>query len=75
MVKAFLPWPGAYFEYQGEQFKVLEASVVSVPEEGGLVVKTKQDFLKIIKIQRAGQKAMDVEEFLRGFKFESKIGL
>ena len=75
MVKGFLPWPGAYFEYEGEQFKVLEASVVSVPEEGDFVIKTKQDFLKIDKIQRAGHKAMSAQEFLRGFTFEGKLGL
>ncbi len=74
MVKAFLPWPGAYFEYEGEQFKVLEAKVVDF-WENDLTIKTKEKFLSIVKIQRAGHKVMNVDEFLRGFSFKKKLGL
>lgn len=75
MVRAFFPWPGAYFEYEGEQFKVLEADVVDKPQEDDFVIQTKEKFLRIVKIQRSGHKAMSAQEFLRGFTFEDKLGL
>jgi methionyl-tRNA formyltransferase len=73
-IRAFLPWPGAYFEYEGEQFKVLEAQVLKSSETfDELTIQTGQDILKITQIQRSGHKAMSADEFLRGFSFKNGI--
>jgi methionyl-tRNA formyltransferase len=74
-VRAFSPWPGTYFEHQGEQFKVLKARVEKSNKGSPgefleeLMIQTSQDILKILEIQRSGHKAMSAEEFLRGFSF------
>jgi methionyl-tRNA formyltransferase len=34
-VRAFNPLPGAFFEFEGERYKVLEAQIVRHPREGG----------------------------------------
>ena len=35
-VRAFNPFPGAWFEYEGERYKVLEAAISPLPPAGGV---------------------------------------
>ena len=77
-IRAFNPFPAAYFEYKGERFKVLRAEVVKEQGEIGQILKADkelviccaQEALRIIEIQRQGKKQMPVAELLRGFRFE-----
>ncbi len=79
-VRAFNPYPAAYFEYNGERFKVLEAEALDadsgmepgavVPNDTGLLIQCGQGLLLVLKIQRQGKKAMEIDELLRGFSFE-----
>ena len=77
-IRAFTPFPGAYFEHNGERFKVLEAKVCALNETAGKIVQEKdklfigcgKDALEIKKIQRQGKKPMDIADFLRGYSFE-----
>ena len=71
-VRAFNPSPGAFFELEGERIKMLEARVVPIGGEPGLIV---DDLLTIgcqtncmwpVLVQRAGRAPMPTEEFLRG---------
>jgi methionyl-tRNA formyltransferase len=76
-VRAFTPWPGAYFEVAGdkgvERVKVLAAQ--ARPESGlpGTVLDDRatvacgEGSLRLEKLQRAGKAPMDAEAFLRGF--------
>lgn len=75
-IRAFNPYPGCWFEYAGERFKVLRAEVVSIagkPGEilsgDGLLIACGQDALRVLEIQRQGKKAMPTAELLRGFSF------
>lgn len=79
-IRAFNPFPGAYFEFNGERFKVLAAdfdmSVSDVPglledSVAGGVLAIACGWGKILptKIQRQGKKPMEIGEFLRGFSF------
>jgi methionyl-tRNA formyltransferase len=81
-VRAFNPSPGAWFEYNGERLKVIDARILSendpayaidFPTEPGVVIG---DHLAIgcgigairpTLIQRAGRGIMETFEFLRGF--------
>jgi methionyl-tRNA formyltransferase len=72
-VRAFNPWPGAWFEFMGERIKLLEAEVVPGSGPPGMVA---DDQLKIacgerairpLVIQRAGRSRMHPSELLRGF--------
>ena len=71
-VRAFMPAPGAFFELEGERYKVLAAD----PAEGSgtagttlddtLTVACGSGAIRITRIQRAGKPAMDTADLLRG---------
>ena len=72
-VRAFNPAPGAWFEFNSERIKVLEAEVIPGSGPPGMVA---DDHLKIacgeraikpIVVQRAGRSRMHPDELLRGF--------
>ncbi|VWX52316.1 methionyl-tRNA formyltransferase [Novosphingobium sp. 9U] len=71
-VRAFAPSPGAFFELEGERYKVLAAEVVEASGEAGTVI---DDALTIacgagavrpVTVQRAGRPAMAIGDLLRG---------
>ena len=72
-VRAFNPFPGAFFEYRGERFRVLAAHV---EEQGGpagelldnsLLIGCGHGALRPTLLQRAGKGAMSAGELLRGY--------
>ena len=71
-VRAFTPWPGAFFEHDGERVKVLAAQVVEGSGAPGtvlddnLTVACGTGALRLTRVQRAGKPAMDVADFQRG---------
>jgi methionyl-tRNA formyltransferase len=73
-VRAFAPFPGAWFEVNGERVKLLEAEVG--PEVSGTPGEVLDDWLCIacgsgsirpLKVQRAGRGVMTPDDLLRGF--------
>lgn len=78
-IRAFNPFPGAFFEYNGERFKVLAAEVVGLSGSAGqisegennLIIACGDKALKVKEIQRQGKKAMPIADLLRGFSFVS----
>jgi len=72
-VRAFTPWPGAWFELDGERIKLL--TVELVPGDGAagevlddrLTVACGNGALRPVRLQRQGRKPMNIDEFLRGF--------
>lgn len=72
-VRAFTPWPGAWFEHDGERIKVLAASVAQGKGAPGTVLDDKltvacgDGALSIAHVQRAGKGPLDAEAFLRGY--------
>jgi methionyl-tRNA formyltransferase len=71
-VRAFMPAPGAFFELEGERYKVLAADIVDGDGEPGttlddtLTVACGTGALRIATIQRAGKPAMAAGDLLRG---------
>ena len=71
-VRAFAPSPGAWFELEGERYRVLAADVVEGRGEPGatlddrLTIVCGTGALRPTLIQRAGRPAMDTSAFLRG---------
>jgi methionyl-tRNA formyltransferase len=67
-----MPAPGAFFELDGERYKVLSARIVEGSGEAGstlddaLTVACGEQALQVTRIQRAGKPAMDVADLLRG---------
>lgn len=77
-IRAFNPFPAMFFEYEGERFKVLKATVEDVKAKAGqivegskaLIIGCQDKAISVKQIQRQGKKAMQIEELLRGFNFE-----
>ena len=76
LVRAFDPWPGAYFELDGERIKVLSARVLKVGQlanapgtvlDHELTIACGADALRPTRVQRAGRGPVDTDAFLRGF--------
>ena len=79
-IRAFNPYPGCYFEYEGERFKILRAKAVNengtagqILEGKGLKIACGVGALDVIEIQRQGKKAMPISDLLRGFEFKQVI--
>ncbi len=71
-VRAFAPTPGAFFELEGERFKVLAADLVEGSGEAGVVldealtIACGSGAIRPVTVQRAGRPAMATGELLRG---------
>jgi methionyl-tRNA formyltransferase len=71
-VRAFAPSPGAWFELEGERYRVLKAEVLQGAGKPGTVpddqftVATGAGALRPLTVQRAGKPAMDTAALLRG---------
>ena len=71
-IRAFNPVPGAFFEYQGERYRVLAAEIVQHVGNAGtiaddqLTIACATGAIRPTLIQRAGKPAMPLADFLRG---------
>ena len=78
-MRAFDPWPGAFFEQAGERIKVLAAEVVPVPPgaapgtvlDARLTIACGEDAFRPLRLQRAGRAVQDVDAFLRGYAIDA----
>jgi methionyl-tRNA formyltransferase len=79
--RAFNPVPGAWFEADGERFKLLRAEVVDGAGTPGevldeqLMIACGEGALRPVSVQRAGRGAMTPGELLRGFPIAKGIVL
>lgn len=73
MVLGLNPAPGAYFIYNGENIKILDAKVSASSSAPGTVIDDQltiacgNNALSPITVQRPGKKPMKLEEMLKGF--------
>jgi methionyl-tRNA formyltransferase len=76
-IRAFNPMPGAFFELDGERYKLLAAEVVhpadtvvgatpGVTLDDTLTIACNPGAIRAARVQRAGKPAMDAGELLRG---------
>jgi methionyl-tRNA formyltransferase len=73
-IRALNPWPGVWFDYKGERIRVLEAEVAHLQVEGKvgeildeqLTVACGKYSLRLLKVQKAGGRALQAREFLNG---------
>jgi methionyl-tRNA formyltransferase len=72
-VRGLAPFPGAWFEVDGERIKLLDADVVEGDGQAGEVldddlrIACGEGALQPALVQRAGKGALTAEELLRGF--------
>jgi methionyl-tRNA formyltransferase len=73
LVRGLSPWPGAFTEVKGERLKILYAEPVAGKGASGaavsddLVIACGEGALRLLKVQRAGGRAMDAAALLKGF--------
>lgn len=73
LIRGLSPWPGAFTEVKGERLKILFAEPANGKGTPGtivgddLTVACGAGALKLKKVQRAGSRAMDAAELLKGF--------
>jgi methionyl-tRNA formyltransferase len=71
-VRAFAPVPGAFFELEGERYKVLTAEIAAGKGKPGttlddrLTIACGDGAIRPIVVQRAGKPAMESDALLRG---------
>jgi methionyl-tRNA formyltransferase len=72
-LRAFTPWPGVWFDLNGERIKLISAKPIVGRGEPGQVLDDKltvacgEGALSIGAVQRAGKAAMSAADLLRGF--------
>jgi methionyl-tRNA formyltransferase len=71
-IRAFNPAPGAWFEFEGQRYRVLAAEIISFSGSVGQIIDDRftiacaSGAIRPTVIQRAGKPAMALEDFLRG---------
>ncbi|MFZ6764244.1 methionyl-tRNA formyltransferase [Pseudoroseomonas sp. WGS1072] len=74
-VRALNPWPGTFFQHEGQPIRVLEARAEplgSAPPPGTVLdeaprIACGEGALRLLRLQRPGRGALDAEPFLRGY--------
>jgi methionyl-tRNA formyltransferase len=73
-IRAYNPHPGAFFEYQGSRYRILEANMSGAEGSAGtilddqLLIGCGTGSIQPAVIQKAGKPAMDLKAFLNGTK-------
>ena len=71
-IRALAPFPGAWFDLNGERVKVLKAEIATGQGQAGvtlddrLTIASGNGALRLVRVQRAGKPKMDADEFVRG---------
>jgi methionyl-tRNA formyltransferase len=71
-IRAFNPAPGAWFEYNGQRYRVLAADAIDANGQSGSIIDDQMAIacgsggVRPTLIQRAGKPAMPLADFLRG---------
>jgi methionyl-tRNA formyltransferase len=71
-IRAFSPAPGAWFEFEGERYRILAADIVTAHGATGtimddqLTIACNNNAIRPTRIQRAGKPAMPTADLLRG---------
>jgi methionyl-tRNA formyltransferase len=78
-IRAFTPWPGAFFEHEGTRYRIHKAQIVECHGaadnicgtllDDRLTIKVQDGAMRPVIIQKAGKPAMALDDFLRGNVF------
>ena len=77
-IRAFNPWPGAWFQINKERIQIYDADITFSNKENspGIIIDDKftitcgkKELLHPKLLQRSGRKKLDISSFLRGFNF------
>ena len=80
-INGLYPFPGAFFLYKGERYKILKAGLSNVAGDQGVILNDNfeigcaKDSIKVLEIQREGKKAQKIKEFLLGTQIKKGTNL
>ena len=80
-IRAFKPWPGSWFEYEGIRIKVITAETKEQSGQPGIVLDDQltvacgQGSLRLLDLQRPGKRVVETAAFLRGMPIPPKTKL
>ena len=70
MVRGMNPWPGVFFEYEGEMIKLLEVDYENIKHTykpgtilKGFSIASKDSVLKPLILQKSGKKPISIKDF------------
>ena len=76
-INGLFPSPGAYFNFNGERYKILKAEIGNSLGNAGEVVSNDLEIacgdkksIKILEIQRQGKNPQKIREFMLGSKIK-----
>ena len=76
-INGLFPTPGAFFNFNGERYKILKALIGNGVGKAGEVLSNKLEIacgdnqsIKILEIQRQGKKPQKIDDFLLGSKIK-----
>ena len=80
-INGLYPFPGAFFLYKGERYKILKAELSNTIGDQGVILNDNfeigcaKDSIKVLEIQREGKKAQKIKEFLLGTQIKKGTNL
>ena len=80
-INGLFPYPGGYFIYRGERYKILKAQISFNKDQPGKVISNDleiccgENSIKILEIQREGKKPQKINEFVLGAQIQRGINL
>ena len=80
-INGLFPYPGGYFLYRGERYKILKAQKSFSKEKPGkelsneLEISCAENSIKILEIQREGKKPQKINEFMLGSQIKKGTNL
>ena len=76
-INGLFPYPGAFFNFNGERYKILKAEIGSGVGEAGEVISDTLEVacgnnqtIKILEIQRQGKNPQKISEFMLGSRIK-----
>ncbi len=80
-INGLFPYPGGYFIFKGERYKILKAQISFNKDQAGKVISNDLEIscgdnsIKILEIQREGKKPQKTNEFILGTQIQKGINL
>ena len=79
-INGLFPFPGAFFLYKGERYKITKSEIGSGRGKAGEVLSDQLEIacgnnlsIKILEIQRQGKKIQKIEEFMLGSQIKKGL--
>ena len=80
-INGLYPFPGAFFLYKGERYKILKAELSNANGEAGVIINENfeigcaENSIKVLEIQREGKKVQKIREFMLGTQIRKGTSL